>query len=248
MMSAYVLPTRLARKLTNLKVVLVRQRVADSLHKRCCRQNLVAHLVHGVLHASAIVLRKGIQGNRLRRVERSVEFRDHALDLIETGESLPFPLGFDLGAENAVPGLAQARVFVAVEAVEGGAGALEHEELVDAALDRDALSLADNGLDGADILAVAHERVGVRLAVNGHARPLVGDDLDVGGMDVRVLRDEVGADNGGEKLGRSDGVLLRQHVDGVLLGVGGYDDGVVRLRVPVGDVALAGKLHCYLGC
>lgn len=36
----------------------------------------------------------------------------------------------------------------------------------------------------------------------------MGDDFDVGSVDMRVLFDEVRGDNGGEELGRCDGVLF----------------------------------------
>ena len=57
------------------------------------------------------------------------------------------------------------------------------------------------------------------------------DDLDVRGCDVRVSFDEVGAENGGKELRRCDGVFPCFDVDGVLHGVGGYDDAVVGFGV-----------------
>jgi hypothetical protein len=57
------------------------------------------------------------------------------------------------------------------------------------------------------------------------------DDLDMGGMDVRVRVYEVVANDGGELLGRVDRVLLCEDVGGLLLGVGCDDDGVVCLGV-----------------
>jgi hypothetical protein len=57
------------------------------------------------------------------------------------------------------------------------------------------------------------------------------DDLDVGGMDVRVLVDEMIAEDCGELLGWVNGVLLCENVGGLLLGVGRDDDGVVGFGV-----------------
>jgi hypothetical protein len=75
--------------------------------------------------------------------------------------------------------------------------------------------------------------VRVGLAVDSQARPLVLRDVDVAGVDVRVLGDEVVADDGGEELGGLDGVLLGEDVARLLLGVGGDDDGVIRFGVSV---------------
>jgi hypothetical protein len=57
--------------------------------------------------------------------------------------------------------------------------------------------------------------VRVRLAVKLEAGPTVSDDVGVRNVDVRVLVNEVGADDGAEQLGRNDGVLLGEDEDGV---------------------------------
>jgi hypothetical protein len=74
----------------------------------------------------------------------------------------------------------------------------------------------------------------VWLAVNVHARPSVLDDLDVGGVDVRVRVYEVVTDDGGELLRRVNGVLLCEDVGGLLLGIGCNDDRVVCFGVAGG--------------
>lgn len=76
--------------------------------------------------------------------------------------------------------------------------------------------------------------MGMGLAVDNEARPLVLRDVDVAGVDVRVGLDEVVADDGGEELRGLDGVLFGQDVAGLLLGVGCDDDGVVGFGVSVG--------------
>lgn len=75
--------------------------------------------------------------------------------------------------------------------------------------------------------------MGVGLAVNVHARPAVGDDVSVRGVDVLVFLDEVGSQDGAEELWGSDGVQLGQDVDGVLDRVGSDNDAVVGLGVAV---------------
>lgn len=46
------------------------------------------------------------------------------------------------------------------------------------------------------------------LAIDGHACPSVGYDLDVGGVDVGVFLDEVSGENGGKELRWIHGVLF----------------------------------------
>lgn len=77
----------------------------------------------------------------------------------------------------------------------------------------------------------------MRLAINDHALPAVGDDLDMRFVDVGVLFDEVVTEDGGEEFGRSDRVLFREDIDGVFLGVGGHDYGVVAAGVGGFDIA-----------
>lgn len=74
----------------------------------------------------------------------------------------------------------------------------------------------------------------MRLAVDGEPAPPVGDDVHVRGVDVRVLLDEVVAQDGTEELRGSHRVLLREDVDGVLDGVGGDHDAVIGLGVAIG--------------
>lgn len=131
--------------------------------------------------------------------------------------------------------------------MKGRAGALQHGQALDAAADDDAVLAADAGLDVARLLAVAHEAVRMRLAPDLHARPAVRDDLYVGGVDVAVRLNEVGAEDGGEELRRVDGVLLGGDEDCVLDGVGGDDDAVVALCVGDVDVALEEAADGHFG-
>lgn len=216
---------------TNLKVVLVREDIVDLFNLRYSSKNELAHLVHGSLHAGAVVLCESLHRDIPRLLVRAVEV--HIYNLADILERLPLPSRFDLGAEDAVPGLWQPGELIAVEAVECGSRALQHEQLLDLGADLDALILARDGLDYADLLAVAVERVRVRLAVDGHAGPAVLDNLNVCSVDVGVLLDEVVAEDGGKALGRVDGMLFCEDVDGLLLGVCGDDRAVVRFGVAV---------------
>lgn len=72
----------------------------------------------------------------------------------------------------------------------------------------------------------------MRIAVDGHAVPAVGDDIGMGGVDVRVCLDEMRGEDGAEELGGCDGVLFGEDVDGVFDGVCGDDDAVVCFGVP----------------
>lgn len=111
--------------------------------------------------------------------------------------------------------------------------AFQDLETDDGAAEVDSNALCDLCFDVAGVVSVAVEGVWVWLSVDGHACPAVGDDLDVGGGDVRVLLDEVGAEDGGEEFGGCDGVFFGFDVDGVFHGVGGYDDAIVGFGVSV---------------
>ena len=194
---------------TDLKVVLVRQRILNRLNKSLASQNLLRHLVHGVLHAGAVILSEGLEGDLTGRLPGSVKVLHISAHLVESREALPAPSGIDIRAEDAVPGLLESGVLVADEAPELRVGALQHGQVVQRGADVDALALDHVNLDIALLLPVAHERVRVRLAVDRHARPAVRDDLGVRGVNVRILRDEVCAQDRAEQLGGSYWVLAR---------------------------------------
>ena len=59
----------------------------------------------------------------------------------------------------------------------------------------------------------------------------MGDDLDIGGGDVGVLFDEMGAENAGKELWGCDGILFGFDVDCIFHGISGYDDTIVGLCV-----------------
>lgn len=60
----------------------------------------------------------------------------------------------------------------------------------------------------------------------------MGDNLDVGRMNVLVSLTEMGSNNCSKQLRRRDWMLLGQYVDCVLNGVCGYDNAIVGFSVP----------------
>lgn len=234
-------------QLTKLEKVLVGQRVGDQVGFRHSGQNLLAHLVHGVLHTGALILSKSGERNVASFLPRRVELGARLPHGFYIGECLPLPSGVNVSGQDAIPGLSQRGELVPHEAVEGRASALQHRQAHDAAADDDALLAADAGLDVARLLAVAQKAVRMRLPPNLHARPAVCDDLDIGGVDVAVFLNEVGAEDGGEQLRWVDGVLLGGNEDCVLDGVGGDNDAVVALCVGDVDVALEEAADGHLG-
>lgn len=118
-----------------------------------------------------------------------------------------------------------------MEAIESGTGALEDQEAINSRFDGDALTTSCDNLDGALVGAIAEERVRMGFAVDSHTTPAVDSNLDMCDMDVAVSVDEVLAKNGSKELRRVDRVLLCKYVDGLLLGIGCDDGGVVCLCV-----------------
>lgn len=159
--------------------MLIRQRILNSINQGLLAQNLVGHLVHGVLDTGTVIIGESLEGDIPGSLPGRVELVGNGADLVQSTEALPVPVGSNVGAENAIPGLLERGIFVADEAVELRAGALEHGQAADRGLDIDALALDDVDLDVAGLVAVLVERVRVRLAVEVHAGPAMGDDLDV---------------------------------------------------------------------
>ena len=192
----------------NLKVMLVGQSVLDVRCVRSGNKDLVAHVVHGSLHTRTVLLCEGVDSDLSGSLVALVKLVLLLADLLDIPELLPLPRVLDFGAEDAVPGFGESGVLVSVEAVEGGAGALEDQQAVNAGLDCDALTTSCDNLDSALVGTVAEERVRVVLAVDGHAAPAVDNDLDVCDVNVAVSVDEVLAEDGSEQLRRVDGVLF----------------------------------------
>ena len=227
--------------------MLVRKRVHDAVNIGHSGENLLAHLVHGGLHTSTVILRKKLQRDIARRLPGLVELGDRGLHGLEVGKGAPLPCGVDVGGEDAVPRLGEGGELVADEAVEGGASALEDSQTLDAARHGDARIAAGDGFNGALLLAITQETVRMGLPIDVHPCPAMRDDTDMGSMDMRITVDEVGRHGGGEELGRGHGVLLGEDVDCVLDGVCGDDDAVVGAGVGGGDVALEEAADCHLG-
>ena len=178
-------------KHTNFEEVVIRQRIVNSIQQRHSSKNLLSHLVHSRLDRGTVILSKGLEGNRAGRLPSSIELLNVRLDIGKTSEAVPLPARGDISAEDTVPGLLEGGVFVADEAPELGTGALQHGQAFNGAVDVDALSFDDVDLHVARLGAGLDERVRVRLAVDLHAHPAVGNDINVRRVDVAVLLDEV---------------------------------------------------------
>lgn len=218
--------------------MLVGESVCDGFRLRNSGEDVLGHLVHGSLDTGAVIRSKPLESDVTGRLPGLIELAHAGLDGLVSAERLPRPAGVHVGGENPVPGLGQGGVLVTDETVERRSGALQDAKTDDAAGDGDAILAADGSLDVPCLAGVLDEAVGVRLAVDGHALPVVGDDLDMGSVDVAVLLDEVRAQKGGEVFRGCDGVLLGKQVDGVLDGVGRDNDAVVGLGVGGLDVTL----------
>lgn len=218
--------------------MLVGQRVANNLHLGRLLQDLLAHLVHGVLDRGGLVLGERLEGDVAGRLESLVEPLNALLHVGDGGKGLPVPGGINVGRQDTVPSLAEGGVLVPDEAVEGRAGGLKDGETLDGGLELNASLAGDASFHVAGLVAVAVEAVGVGLAVDVDASPSVNDHLDVGGVDVGVLVEEVLAEVGGVKLRGVDGVLLGLDVNGVLDRIGSHNNAVVGLGVTEKRVSL----------
>ena len=114
--------------------------------------------------------------------------------------------------------------------------ALQYKETRDTAADVNASAFANDSFDIAGLSAVSVEGVRVWLAVYGHSSPTVGYDFDMGGVDVRVCFNEVGAEYACEELGRCDWVLFGFYVNSVLHRVRGDHNAVVGSGISVASV------------
>ena len=138
---------------TNFEIVVIGQRILNSLDERCSGKNQIRHLVHSRLDRGAVILCEGLESNCPRSIVGSIELLEVSLHLGEACEAAPLPVGCDIGAEDTIPGLLEGGVLVAEEAPELGAGALQHGQTLDGGVDIDALALDDVDLDVASLCA-----------------------------------------------------------------------------------------------
>ena len=183
------------QKRTDFKVVVVGQRILNSVYQGRSSEDQIRHLIHGRLDRGAVVLGEGLECDVARGIIGSIELLKVGLHLGEATEATPLPVGHDVGAENAIPGLLECGVLIAEEAPELGAGALQHGQPVDGGVDVDTLAFYDIDLGVAGLAAGLGEGVCVGLAVDFHALPAVGHDVNVRRVDVAILLDEVCAQN-----------------------------------------------------
>lgn len=171
-------------------------------------QDLIRHLVHSCLHACAVVLSERSECNLSRSLPRNVEIRKLRPNITQRLENCPFPARIHLRTQYPIPGLPERGILIPYEPVEGRAGSFEDQQPLNAGADSDAGPALGGGFGVSCFGAVAEKGVRVREVVDDHAGPAVGDGLDMGDVDVGVLLDEVGGNNGGEELGWRDRVLF----------------------------------------
>lgn len=168
----------------NLEVMLVRQRVVNIRNKWLSSQDLLAHLVHGVLDTGGFFDSEQPEGDLAGLGMGCIELVDVILYVLQLGEDIPLPAGVDASAEDAIPRLREGGVFVSDERMEHASCGLEDKEFRDATSDLDAFASDCVGVDQTFLGAVSEEGVRMWLAVNFHACPSVLDYGDVGGVDV----------------------------------------------------------------
>lgn len=204
------------RRLTNLEIMLVRQRVLDSLNVWHCLQNVLAHLIHGILHGWAVLLRKQLHRNFTCSRPRLVELWNGSPHRSQTLEVVPLPRAIDLGGQNPVPDFRESGVLITDEAVELRASALQDQQSSDAAANFDALSFPGSNFNVPRLVSITEERVGVGLPIQSHTGPAMDYDLHVSSMDMLIRVDEVRGEDAGVELRGSHRVLFCLDVDGVL--------------------------------
>lgn len=205
--------------------MFVRESVVDSVNLRVGSQNILTHLVHGVLHARAVLVCKSVHGDAAGSRPGFIETVGSSLDVLDSLEETPLPVTFNGGAENAIVRLGEDGVrIVDIEAEKRRAGTLQNQEILDARLNGDALALASNDVDDSCVIAVAVEGMRMRLALERHSRPAMNNDIDVSHVDVLICGDEVRRQDRCEEFWRCDGVLLRQDVCGLFLCIGRYNN------------------------
>lgn len=118
-----------------------------------------------------------------------------------------------------------------MEVGETTASTLENQDILQRANDIESLVFRKDNMGLACLTGVANEGMAVGLSLNLHASPGSDGDIEGSSMDVLVFIDKVLGKFSGENLGNTDIVVLGKHIDGILLGVGGDDDGVIGLGV-----------------
>lgn len=200
-----------------------------------------------MLDTGTVVFGKELEGDFSGYSPGPVEFGDALLDGSKVGKSAPLPGCVDVGGQNAIPRLGQGGVLVADKAMKGRARCLENGETCDGAGDVNAIPAADANFGVASLAGILDKAMGMGLAVDVHSNPPVGDDLDVGNVDVAVLLNEMLAQERGKPFRWIDGMLLGHDEDGVFDGVGGDYDTVIGVRVRGGNVAFEQTANGHFG-
>src|SRR6266568_1114883 len=213
--------------------MLVRHRHPDLGDLRVGLEHSLAHGVQGLLQGQAV-----LAGERL---EQDAPHVSVALGPVEVGARVP-PAGGDRGGQDAVRGLGQGGVAIAREPGELRYRRLQHHQ-VGKPRQPPGPRAGDGDDRGPGAAPGAGERVPVLGAVHHDPVPGVLLDADLRAGHPLEGGREVPAQAQRELLDLAHPVLLGEGVDGVLLGVGGHDLGVVAPQVRVGEVAAQRGRH-----
>src|SRR3954469_6268603 len=148
------------------QVVAVGEREVDALHGRDALQHRLPHVVQGELDRWAVVVGE-------RREDRVAHLRPRGLGRL----AVVLPARGDDRGEDAVVGLGQRRVLLAVEAGPARAGRAQDQQILDAALVADV-----RAADGGD----PHAAAATLKRVRAEARPRVLGDPHARGADRRA--------------------------------------------------------------
>lgn len=247
---ASVLETLMPAKV-DLEVVLVWKGVRDVLDLRELLEDGLAHVVHGGLDRCRVLEGEGLEGDVSGAIIGIVKDTviSKLLDLAISRDlgAGPLPAGVDIGGQDSVVGLWEGGIFALMVGVEHRASGLENGEVLQTRGDlkwRTVISLGDG--HKTLFLAVSHEGVRMRLALNIETGPTVLNDINVGSVDMRITGDEMVGNSGTKALNWPDLGLLSQDVDGVLDGVGWDNGRVVGMGVRLFNVALQKTAHGQL--
>lgn len=125
--SARLSRMQMERRLTYFEVVLVRKGVVYGFDFGHGIQDLLAHLIQGVLDARTTFLCKSLEGDRSSGLPRLVKFGNCRLHVLNAAERIPGPSAVDFGAQDSVVNVRQGGVLVLVKIVERGPGTFEHQ-------------------------------------------------------------------------------------------------------------------------
>lgn len=205
--------------LTNLEIMLVRQRVVNLVYSGYSSQNLVAHLIHRVLDTGTFIFGKRRKSDIPSGDPSFIKFRACIFDIFDRTEGVPSPSTGHFSAQDSVVRFWQTCIFVSDKMMKGGTSALQDQKPGDGRADTDPLSFCRYCFDVSCFCSVSQERMRMWLTIYCHPRPSVADNPDLSRMDMLVGLDEMGSHYGAEKFRRCDRVFLCHDVDCVFHGI-----------------------------